>query len=68
MDVTTGAPPTHPTLGLMGAVDSMLDDILEFSTWSCTDAERAEAVELAHKLAGKFDAVRLRTIHDVDTH
>ncbi|WP_020576404.1 HNH endonuclease signature motif containing protein [Actinopolymorpha alba] len=68
MEITTGAPPTHPVLGLMGAVDSMLADILESPIWSCTDAERAEAVELAHKIVGRSEALRLRTIHDVDTH
>ncbi len=68
MEITTGAPPTHPVLGLMGAVDSMLADILESPIWSYTDAERAEAVELAHKIVGRSEALRLRTIHDVDTH
>uniref|UniRef100_UPI000477D90E DUF222 domain-containing protein n=1 Tax=Actinopolymorpha alba TaxID=533267 RepID=UPI000477D90E len=68
MEITTGAPPTHPVLGLMGAVDSMLADILESPIWSYTDAERAEAVELAHKIVGRSEALRLRTIHDVDAH
>ncbi|WP_169512895.1 hypothetical protein [Actinopolymorpha alba] len=52
----------------MGAVDSMLDDILGLPTWSCTDTDLAEAVELAQKLAAKVEAVRLRSIHDVDAH
>lgn len=58
---------THPALAAAAAVDAALDQMLEASLWSMTDAQQVELMEHQHHLVARLDAAVLANVRDFDS-